>query len=78
MLNIKTYLTFIKLELDKNTDQTVAQLYLDLLYLTIIYNRSIYFRQLLITLKIFEKHYIKLLENNIPKLIVKLVYITIL
>lgn len=77
-LNIKAYLTSIGLELDKKTDQTITQLYLNPLFSIIIQNWSVYATQLPTTLKILENYHIKLLKNSISELEKKPVYITTL
>ena len=67
-LNIEAYLTPIRLELDKKTDQTAARLCLGPLYSTITQNRSVHPKRLLTPLETLEKRHAKLLKSSISKL----------
>lgn len=78
VLNTEAYLTFIRLELDKKTDQKAARLCLVPLYLTITQNRSVHPRRLLTPQETFEKRHIKLFGSSISKLEKRLAYITAL
>ena len=67
-LNIETYLTPIKLELDKKFHQTAARLHSGSLYSDITQGRSTHLRQTRTPLEILENRHTKLLKSSIQEL----------
>ncbi len=74
-LNIKIYLTFIGLELDKKTDQAIVYLCSGLLYHTLTQNWFLYPRRIFTPFEVLEKYYARLFRNNICKVESKPAYV---
>lgn len=73
--NCDINVTSVSLKLDKKADQTAICLYSGPLYHTLTQSRSIHIKQIFTLFEIFEKHYGKLISNNIHKIKSKLAHI---